>query len=89
MVTAVTTDEEIGFPLGNPDERELLLSWLRYLRRAVLRKVVGLTDDEARWRPGDRLMPLLGIVHHLTMWNRAGSMVASSAASWLALRTSR
>jgi uncharacterized damage-inducible protein DinB len=62
----VATDEEIGFPLGNTDERELLLSWLRYLRGAVLRKVDGLDDEQARWRPEGRLMPLVGIVHHLT-----------------------
>lgn len=59
-------DEEIGFPLGNTDERELLLNWLRYLRGAVLRKVDGLDDEQARWRPDGRLMPLIGIVHHLT-----------------------
>jgi hypothetical protein len=62
----VATDEEIGFPLGNTDERELLLSWLRYLRGAVLRNVTGLSAKEARWRPDARLLPLLGIVHHLT-----------------------
>jgi uncharacterized damage-inducible protein DinB len=65
-VTVVATDQEIGFPLGDSDERELLLNWLRYLRGAVLRKVEGLNDEEARWRPDGRLMPLLGIVHHLT-----------------------
>jgi hypothetical protein len=59
-------DEEIGFPRGNSDERELLLNWLRYLRGAVLRNLEGLGDDEARWRPEGRLVPLLGIIHHLT-----------------------
>ena len=59
-------DREIGFPDGNPDERELLLSWLNYLRGAVFRKIEGLTDDQARWRPDGQLISLLGIVNHLT-----------------------
>jgi uncharacterized damage-inducible protein DinB len=57
---------EIGFPRGNPDERELLLSWLGYLRGAVLRKLDGLTDEQARWTPDGALICLLGIVNHLT-----------------------
>lgn len=60
------TDEEIGFPRGNQDERELLLSWLAFLRGAVLRKVEGLSDEEARWTPGGQLISLVGIVNHLT-----------------------
>ena len=35
-----------------------------YLRRAVLRKLEGLDDAEARWTPDGKLIPLLGIVHH-------------------------
>jgi uncharacterized damage-inducible protein DinB len=54
------------FPTGNPDERELLLSWLGFLRGAVLRKIDGLTEDDARWTPSGRLISLLGIVNHLT-----------------------
>ena len=63
---AMATDDEIGFPLGNADEVELYLNWLRYLRGAVLRNVDGLDDEQARWRPEGRLLPLVGIVHHLT-----------------------
>jgi uncharacterized damage-inducible protein DinB len=47
-------------------QRELLLSWLSYLRSAVIRKIEGLSDDESRWTPDGRLIPLLGIVNHLT-----------------------
>ena len=54
------------FPTGNPDELELYLSWLGYLRGAVLRKVDGLDDEAARWTPEGRLIPLVGIVNHLT-----------------------
>jgi uncharacterized damage-inducible protein DinB len=55
-----------SFPQGNPDERELLLSWLGFLRGAVLRKINGLSDDDARWTPDGGLITLLGIVNHLT-----------------------
>ncbi len=54
------------FPGGTSDERELFLSWLRYLRGAVVRKVEGLTDEDARWTPDGALISLLGIVNHLT-----------------------
>jgi uncharacterized damage-inducible protein DinB len=54
------------FPVGSPDERELLLQWLAFLRGAVVRKVDGLSDEDARWRPDGRLISLLGIVNHLT-----------------------
>jgi uncharacterized damage-inducible protein DinB len=60
------TDEELGFPTGNTDERELLLSWLAYLRGAVVRNVEGLTDDEARWTPDGALISVLGVMNHLT-----------------------
>jgi uncharacterized damage-inducible protein DinB len=53
-------------PPGSADERELLLAWLAYLRGAVLRKIEGISDDQARWTPGGALLPLLGIVNHLT-----------------------
>lgn len=58
--------EASHFPSGTPDERELLLRWLGFLRGAVLRKVDGLTDDQARWTPDAALISLLGIVNHLT-----------------------
>ena len=54
------------FPQGTDDERELLLRWLAFLRGAVLRKAEGISDDEARWTPPGVLIPLVGIVNHLT-----------------------
>jgi uncharacterized damage-inducible protein DinB len=60
------SDADIELPVGGGDERELYLGWLAYLRGAVLRNVEGLSDEQARWRPGDALIPLLGIVNHLT-----------------------
>ena len=60
------TDEELGFPAGTPDERELLLRWLAFLRGAVIRKIDGLSDEDARWTPDGKLISLIGIVNHLT-----------------------
>jgi uncharacterized damage-inducible protein DinB len=54
------------YPPGNRDERELLLSWLAFLRANLIRKVEGLSEQDARWTPGDALLPLLGIINHLT-----------------------
>lgn len=62
----MAADQEPGFPVGNPDERELLLSWLGYLRGAVIRKLDGLGDDQTRATPGGKLISLLGIINHLT-----------------------
>ena len=58
--------DEIGFPEGGSDEKALLLEWLDYLRGAVLRNVDGIDDAQARWTPDGELIPLLGIVNHLT-----------------------
>ena len=58
---------DTDFPRGHADEREQLLIWLDYLRSAVIRKVEGLSEAGARWTPADgALIPLLGIVNHLT-----------------------
>ena len=54
------------FPTGTPDEIELHLRWLAFLRGAVLRKASGITDEQSRRRPGGRLLPLIGVVNHLT-----------------------
>ena len=60
------SSSEDDFPGGTPDERELFVSWLRYLRGAVIRKIEGLSDEDARWTPDGALISLLGIVNHLT-----------------------
>jgi WD40 repeat protein len=69
-------DQAIGFPVGSRHERELLLSWLGYLRGAVLRRIDGLDDEQARCRPDGRLISLLRIVNHLTHSSGAGSTAA-------------
>ena len=71
------------FPSGTPDERELFLHWLHFLRGAIVRKVEGLSDEDARWRPDSGLISLLGIVNHLThvewRWLTAGCAARRSA----------
>lgn len=58
--------DDLGFPPGSHDDQELLLQWLAYLRGAVLRNLEGVNDAQARWTPDGKLIPLIGIVHHLT-----------------------
>ena len=48
------------------DEREALLWFLQYARGAVIRKLDGVDDSGAHWRPNGALLPLIGIVNHLT-----------------------
>jgi hypothetical protein len=61
-----TVLEDVDFPSGSPHEVELFLGWLAFLRGAVLRKALGLTEEQARWHPEGKLLPLIGIVNHLT-----------------------
>lgn len=63
---AGVNDDWGDFPRGHADERELYLDWLGFLRAAVLRKLEGLSDEEACWTPDGKLIPLVGIVNHLT-----------------------
>jgi hypothetical protein len=59
------SDHATATARGVGDERTLLLGTLGFLRDAVLRKVGGITEQQAGWRPEGRLLPLVGIVHHL------------------------
>ena len=53
-------------PHPTPDERELLLGFLQWKRELVLEKADGLTEAQLRWTPPGGLVPLIGIVNHLT-----------------------
>ena len=48
------------------DERELLLRFLARQRSHVVATAEGLTEEEARWTPDGRLLPIIGILNHLT-----------------------
>ncbi len=50
----------------NSDERTLLLAYLQLQRELVVDSTVGLTEQQARWQPEGRLIPIIGIVNHLT-----------------------
>jgi uncharacterized damage-inducible protein DinB len=70
-------------PAPNADERELLLAWLQHQRMAVLRKAADLDEEQARWTPEAALIPLLGIVNHLTHveWRWMDGMMLGAATS--------
>ena len=51
-------------PPGLP-EREALLGFLDWKRAAVLKTAEGLTDEQSRWTPDGKLLPIAGIIHHL------------------------
>jgi hypothetical protein len=58
--------DEIAFPVGSEDDKELFLKWLGYLREAVVRNLDGLDDTQARWTPVGRPISLLSVVCPLT-----------------------
>jgi uncharacterized damage-inducible protein DinB len=72
---------ELPDPAPTADERELLLAWLDHLRTSIVRKLADLDEEQARWTPDGALIPLLGIVNHLThvewRWT-SGSMLGES-----------
>jgi len=61
----MTTDDD-GDPASSRDEKDALLQSLGDMRAAVRRTLDGLDDHQARWTPEGTLLPLLGIVNHLT-----------------------
>ena len=48
------------------DERELLLRFLQRKREQVVATAAGLTDEQASWTPAGRLLPIAGVINHLT-----------------------
>ena len=53
-------------PSCGGDERETLLGFLDWKRASVLTAARGLSDDEGQWTPDGKLLPIGGIVSHLT-----------------------
>src|ERR1700722_14218583 len=53
-------------PPPSPDERESLLGYIRWQREQVAATANGLSEEQIRWTPGGRLLPIIGIINHLT-----------------------
>lgn len=53
-------------PGAHTDERELFLAFLQTQRELVVASATGLDDAQAHWRPDGKLIPVIGIVNHLT-----------------------
>jgi hypothetical protein len=47
------------------DERELLLRVLHRQREKVVAAADQLSDEQARWTPDGRLLPIIGVINHL------------------------
>ena len=52
-------------PAPGADERELLLGYIRWQREQVVATADGLTEEQLRWTPDGRLLPIIGIINHL------------------------
>ncbi|SOD97497.1 mycothiol transferase [Blastococcus haudaquaticus] len=74
---------ELPEPAPTTDERDLLLAWLDHLRTSIVRKVADLDEQQSRWTPDGALIPLLGIVNHLTCveWRWMDGMMLGLATS--------
>src|SRR5580698_6446995 len=53
-------------PRPDSDEREELLSYIHWQREQVVATTEGLSEDQLRWSPDGRLLPIIGIINHLT-----------------------
>ncbi len=53
-------------PAPSSDEREVLLGYIRWQREQVVATADGLSEEQLRWTPKGRLLPIIGIINHLT-----------------------
>lgn len=60
-----TTVAPLAYPDPVDDEGELFIRWLHFLRRSLISKLDGLSEEQARWHPDGRLLSVLGVVNHL------------------------
>ena len=54
------------FPSPTPDEREILLGFIRWQREQVVTTAKGLSEEQLRWTPDGRLLSIIGIINHLS-----------------------
>ena len=52
-------------PRPDSDEREVLLSYIQWQREQVVATAEGLSEEQLRWSPDGRLLPIIGIINHL------------------------
>ena len=55
-----------GYPSGSDDEKTQLIAYLDLQRNAVVGKLDGLSEEQARWKPAPTANSLLNLVVHLT-----------------------
>ena len=53
----------MAYPDPVDDERELFMRWLDFLRRSLISKLDGLSEEQARWNPAAKLLSVLGVVN--------------------------
>ena len=56
----------VTYPDPDSDEGELFVRWLDFLRGSLVRKLDGLSEEQARWHPDGKLISVLGVINHLT-----------------------
>ncbi len=54
-----------GYPPGKTDEPTQLIGYLDLQRNAIVRKLDGLTEEQARWKPSPTTNSLLNLVVHV------------------------
>lgn len=71
-------------PIPTSDERELLLRFLQCQRELVAWSAVDLTEEQARWQPDGKLIPVIGVLNHLTHveWRWIDGSYARKEAVW-------
>ena len=58
--------DDPAVPRPTEDERELLLGFLAWKRAQAVATADGLTEEQLRWTPPGGLLPIIGILNHLT-----------------------
>ena len=53
-------------PAPSADERELLLGFIRWQREQVVATARDLSEEQLRWTPDGRLLPIIGVINHLS-----------------------